>query len=80
MTVLGVTAQRHSASSSVTGVVVEFDEAAGMGVVKADNGEIWPFHCIEIADGSRSIKRGTRVEFHTEFRVLRREAVHLGKI
>jgi cold shock CspA family protein len=45
------------------GVVVAFDEQSGLGVVAASDGVQHPFHCIEIADGSRTIEIGTGVSF-----------------
>jgi cold shock CspA family protein len=45
------------------GTVVEFDEYVGLGGVQAVAGEIYPFHCTEIADGSRTIAIGTAVDF-----------------
>ncbi len=46
-----------------TGVVETFDGHVGLGQVRGEDGRLWPFHCTEIADGSRSIAVGTRVEF-----------------
>jgi cold shock CspA family protein len=46
-----------------TGVVVAFDARVGLGDIEADDGARHPFHCIVIADGSRSIEVGTRVSF-----------------
>jgi cold shock protein len=46
----------------VRGVVTEFDEARGLGVVVTDDGEALGFHCLAIADGSRTIAVGTRVD------------------
>ena len=60
------------------GVVVAFDESSGLGVVAGDSGREWPFHCVEIADGSRAIAVGLRVEFLIGFRVLRREATRVS--
>ena len=40
-----------------------FDEAVGLGTVKADDGNVLPFHCTAIADGSRTIAVGVRVAF-----------------
>ena len=37
---------------------VDFD-AAGLGVVRGDDGTAYPFHCTQIADGSRTIAVGT---------------------
>ena len=45
------------------GLVTAFDPLAGTGTVTADDGTAYPFHCIEIADGSRAIDPGTPVEF-----------------
>jgi cold shock CspA family protein len=45
------------------GVVSEFDAAAGTGTVIADDGTDFVFHCIEIADGTRTIDPGTPIEF-----------------
>jgi cold shock CspA family protein len=46
------------------GVVTEFDEERGLGIVEAD-GVAYPFHCTAIADGSRRISPGTPVAFET---------------
>lgn len=45
------------------GVVSEFDEAAGLGTVTRDDGSQHPFHCTQIADGTRTIEVGARVRF-----------------
>jgi cold shock CspA family protein len=45
------------------GQVTAFDPDAGTGTVTADDGTGYPFHCIEIADGSRTIDPDTPVEF-----------------
>jgi len=45
------------------GVVTEFDEARGLGVVTDDLGGRFVFHCTQIADGSRYIEEGTRTSF-----------------
>lgn len=45
------------------GTVTEFDDRAGTGTVTADDGTTYPFHCIEIADGTRTIEEGSRVTF-----------------
>ena len=46
-----------------TGTVTEFDEPVGLGVVTGDDGTPYPFHCTQIADGSRTIAVGTAVRF-----------------
>ena len=54
-----------SPSRSVTGTVVEFDDAAGIGWVRDDgpDGETRLFHCTAIADGTRTIAVGTEVTY-----------------
>ena len=47
----------------MTGEVEEFDEPKGYGTVRADDGTEYFFHCTAIADGSRTIDEGARVEF-----------------
>jgi len=47
----------------VLGTVIEFDEHRGLGVIEGDDGERYPFHCTRIADGSRVVPEGARVEF-----------------
>jgi CspA family cold shock protein len=44
------------------GVVAAFDEARGLGTLESD-GQTYPFHCTQIADGSRTIAVGTAVSF-----------------
>jgi len=47
----------------VTGKVSAFSEPRGLGEITADDTTVYPFHCTEIADGTRTITPGTRVEF-----------------
>jgi CspA family cold shock protein len=54
------------------GVVARFDDHAGVGTVRADDGQEVFFHCTAIADGSRSIAEGTVVGFEVV-------AGHLGR-
>lgn len=75
----------------VRGVVVAFDERKGYGTVRADTapgaggeggdtGELF-FHCTEIADGSRTIAVGTRVDYDVvPGRLGRWEAAHLRPV
>lgn len=44
------------------GRVADFDESVGLGTVDS-GGETYPFHCTQIADGSRRIAAGTEVTF-----------------
>jgi len=45
------------------GTVTEFDVERGIGVVVDEAGETFPFHATAIADGSRDITVGSRVQF-----------------
>ncbi|MGH9125711.1 MAG: cold shock domain-containing protein [Acidimicrobiales bacterium] len=45
------------------GVITAFDAEAGLGSVRADGGQLYPFHCTQIADGSRQIDEAAKVEF-----------------
>ena len=58
-------------SDTLKGTVVQFDAEAGLGVVAA-GGDSYPFHCTQIADGSRTIAEGTVVAFRVA-------AAHLGQ-
>lgn len=49
--------------SAQTGTVVAFDRVVGLGEVRAADGSVYSFHCIEVADGSRDISVGTAVTF-----------------
>lgn len=43
--------------------MVAFDEDVGLGEVSDEDGRRYPFHCTEIADGSRTTTVGARVAF-----------------
>ncbi len=45
------------------GRVSAFDDRRGLGEVTADDGTAYPFHATAIADGTRTIATGTRVQF-----------------
>jgi cold shock CspA family protein len=45
------------------GRVIDFDGHVGLGHVVADDGAEHLFHCVEIADGTRTIEVGAAVEF-----------------
>lgn len=57
-----------------TGSVTAFDARRGLGEITDADGQVWPFHCAVIADGSRTIEIGAPVEFTTAFHVVREEA------
>jgi CspA family cold shock protein len=63
--------------STRTGRVTAFDESVGLGVVAGTDGVDYPFHCIEIADGSRSIPVGVDVTFDLLAKLGRWEAANL---
>jgi cold shock CspA family protein len=46
-----------------TGTVTDFDERVGLGIVTDARGDVFPFHCTAIADGTRTITVGTAVAF-----------------
>ena len=46
-----------------SGSVDSFDKDVGLGEVRGEDGRLYPFHCTEIADGSRDIAVGTEVSF-----------------
>ena len=50
-------------SPQFLGAVSGFDEVVGLGTVRRDDGVVFQFHCIELADGSRTIEPGTEVTF-----------------
>ncbi len=52
-----------SMSRPRSGTVTAFDDARGLGVVTAEDGGLYPFHCTQIADGSRTIEVGQAVRF-----------------
>jgi cold shock CspA family protein len=51
------------ARSDASGIVVAFDPDTGLGSVRGDDGIEYLFHCVEIADGTRTIDVGAPVEF-----------------
>ena len=59
------------------GTVTSFDESAGLGVIAGADGVEHPFHCIEIADGSRSIGAGVEVSFDVLAKLGRWEAANI---
>jgi len=61
----------------LTGTVTAFDEYVALGTITDSDGRTWPFHCVSIADGTRTIEVGARVQFETAWRVKRVEAVDI---
>ena len=63
------------------GVVEEFDERRGLGTIVADDGDVLPFHCTALADGSRTVEAGRRVQFSVVPGLSGRwEATRIGKL
>lgn len=56
------------------GVVADFDADRGLGVVIDAEGNRYAFHCLEIADGSRTIDVGLDVGFEVLPKLGRYEA------
>jgi len=55
----------------MNGRIESFDDRRGDGLLRTDTGEGLYFHCVNIADGSRSIALGASVS-------ARRQVGHLG--
>jgi CspA family cold shock protein len=53
----------ESTHRHVHGRVTAFDEHRGIGEIAADDGATYPFHCTQIADGTRTIAVGAEVAF-----------------
>lgn len=49
--------------TELSGVVEEWDDPRGVGVVRADDGRALDLQCTHLADGSRTTAAGTRVVF-----------------
>ncbi len=62
------------------GSVVAFDQEVGLGEVQTADGTRVPFHCIEIADGTRSIAIGTAVTFELLGKLGRYEAAQVAPV
>ncbi len=58
----------------MNGSVVAFDAVVGLGEVESTDGVRFAFHCIEIADGTRSIAIGAPVSFDLLYKLGRYEA------
>ena len=59
------------------GTVRGFDEAVGLGSITGIDGREYPFHCIEIADGTRRIAVGAEVTFVRLAKLGRYEAAEI---
>lgn len=57
-----------------SGIVSAFGEREGLGEITDASGRVWPFHCVEILDGSRTIAVGAAVVFEPLAKLGRYEA------
>lgn len=62
------------------GRVIEFDDYVGLGEVEDGDGRRYLFHCVEIADGTRTIDVGTEVEFAILVKFGNEEAAQLRPV
>jgi cold shock CspA family protein len=62
------------------GTVTAFDREVGLGQLTDDDGVVFAFHCIAIADGSRDIAVGAAVIFDTLPKLGRYEAFALRPV
>jgi cold shock CspA family protein len=53
---------RTSVFGSHTGTVATFDEARGLGTIRAGDAT-YPFHCTALLDGTRTVEVGAAVTF-----------------
>lgn len=65
--------------SALSGTVVAFDREVGLGDVRADDGTLFGFHCVEIVDGSRDIEVGSTVTFEVMSKFGRYEAARVTR-
>lgn len=63
-----------------SGRVTAFDDPRGLGeVVDRDSGAVVAFHCVDLADGTRTIEVGAEVTFETRRKLGRLEAVRITR-
>jgi cold shock CspA family protein len=67
------------AGDALRGTISNFDADVGLGDLVADDGTIYPFHCVEIADGTRTIDVGTAVTFELLHKLGRHEAGRINR-
>ena len=62
----------------LSGTVIEFDAERGLGRIDAGDGRTFPFHCTQIADGTREIAVGIAVRFDVLAKLGRYEATAIS--
>ncbi len=60
--------------------MISFDEHVGLGVVRSGDDREIPFHCAEIADGTRRIEVGAKVRCEVRPKFGRPEAFGLTSL
>jgi cold shock CspA family protein len=63
----------------MNGTVSDFDEDRGLGSISGADGATYPFHCTQIADGTRTIATGQAVRFTLLPKLGRYEATDIEK-
>jgi CspA family cold shock protein len=53
----------RDALGTAEGTVEAFDERRGLGTVRGADATVYPFHCTQVADGTRTIPTGVAVRF-----------------
>ena len=64
----------------LSGEVTEYDGSKGLGTVRGDDGAEYPFHVVEISDGTRTMVLGQRVRFERLPKFGRFEAGRIHKV
>ena len=63
-------------AARLLGAVSDFDDDRGLGEITAD-GIVYPFHCVSLADGYRTIASGAAVSFVVLHKLGRHEAADI---
>ena len=63
----------------LSGIVVDFDAERGLGRIDATDGRTFPFHCTQIADGTRDVAVGIAVRFDVLAKLGRYEATAISR-
>jgi cold shock CspA family protein len=61
------------------GTVIAFDDPRGLGTIATEGGDVYSFHCTQIADGTRTIEVGQAVRFDVLPKLGRYEATAIEK-
>lgn len=69
-----------SDAKDLQGTVTQFNRQVGLGEITDTHAHVWPFHCVSLADGTRTIEVGTSVVFDVQFHVVREEAFNIRTV